>query len=55
MVFSVQAPAGTWISQISPSPDGANLLLEVVDERGESQLWVRSVTTGSLKELSGTT
>jgi Tol biopolymer transport system component len=54
MMFSVQAPAGTWIQGVLPSPDGSNLLLGVVDERGESQLWVQSVTTGNLKELSGT-
>jgi Tol biopolymer transport system component len=55
MMFSVQAPAGTSIANVLPSPDGSTLLLRVVDERGETHLWVQSVTTGSLKELSGTT
>jgi len=55
MMFSVQAPAGTWINQVSPSPDGSNLLLRLFDERGEPRFWVQSVTTGSLKELAGTT
>jgi serine/threonine protein kinase len=55
MMFSLQAPAGTWINQVSPSPDGSNLLLRLFDERGEPRLWVQSVTTGSLKELAGTT
>jgi Tol biopolymer transport system component len=55
MMFSVQAPAGTWINQVLPSPDGSKLLLTVFDERGESRFWVQSVATGSLKELAGTT
>jgi Tol biopolymer transport system component len=55
MMFSVQAPTGTWINQVSPSPDGTNLLLRLFDERGEPRFWVQSVATGSLKELAGTT
>lgn len=55
MMFSVQAPAGTWLSEVKPSPDGTTLLLRLFDERGEPQFWVQSVATGSLKELAGTT
>jgi len=55
MMFSVQAPAGTWINQVEPSPDGTTLLLRVFDERGEPRVWVQSVSTGSLKQLAGTT
>lgn len=54
MRFSVEAPKGTWLTSINPSPDGRNLLMRVVDERGDPRLWVRSVATGSLKELDGT-
>ncbi|HEY5611877.1 MAG TPA: hypothetical protein VIL97_11780, partial [Thermoanaerobaculia bacterium] len=54
MVFSVQAPRGTWLTRINPSPDGRNLLMRAVDERGEPRLWVRSIATGDLKELDGT-
>jgi serine/threonine protein kinase len=55
MMFSIQAPKGTWLTGINPSPDGRKLLLRVIDERGEPRLWVRSVVTGTLKELDGTT
>jgi len=55
MMFSIQAPAGTWIDQVTPSPDGTSLLLHLYDERGEPRFWVQSVSTGSLKELKGTT
>jgi Tol biopolymer transport system component len=52
--FTVQAPEGTWLTQVQPSPDGRRLLLQAVDERGEPSLWVRSIATGRVTELEGT-
>jgi Tol biopolymer transport system component len=54
MTFTVQAPEGSWLTRVVPSPDGRRLLLRAVDRRGEAHLWVRSIATGRLTELEGT-